>query len=210
MWLDLIDSLRCPNDHDETPLVCVAYQSSDRDLEDGVLGCPQCRAQFRVRDAVAWFGETPGDVRQAIFAVAGDDDGSLALRVAALLDLSTPGGVVAFSAGAAASAADVAARVDVHALVVNVAAARPGLVSAICGVRTLPLAAGSLRGAVLDAPDAGFLESFARAVRVGGRLIAPAAWTLPVDYRELARDERQWVAEHESARSRPVPLRVAR
>ena len=208
MWLDLIDSLRCPNDHEETPLVCVAHRSRDRDLEAGVLGCPVCQAEFTVRDGIARFGDTPDDTPAAAANAMADD--ALVLRIAALLDLSAPGGVVALSAGAAACAPQVAERTAVHAVVVNIAAAQPGTVSALCGVQTLPLAAGSLRGAVLDESAAPLLASAARAVRVGGRLIAPAAWAMPEDYRELARDERQWVAEHASARSRPVVLRVAR
>lgn len=208
MWLDLIDSLRCPNDHEETPLVCVAHEARDRDLEAGVLGCPVCRAEFTVRDGVARFGDAPGDAPAAAADATVDD--ALVLRLAALLDLSAPGGVVAFSAGVAAAAPQVAERMEVHAIVVNVAASQPGTVSALCGVQTLPLASGSLRGAVLDESAAPLLASAARAVRVGGRLIAPSAWAIPEDYRQLARDERQWVAEHESARSRPVALRVAR
>ena len=209
MLLDLIDSLRCPNNHDEIALVCVAYQSRDRELDEGLLGCPLCLAQFGVREGVAWFGETPPGVLPAGLGTVADDE-SLALRTAALLDLSTPGGLVAFSGGAASYARGVAERSGVHAVVVNVAVVWPGLVSALCGVHTLPLAAGALRGAVLDESGAALSASTARAVRVGGRLIAPVTWSIPEDYRELARDERQWVAEHESARSRPIALRVAR
>jgi hypothetical protein len=38
-------------------------------------------------------------------------------------------------------------------------------------------------------------------------LVAPAHAPLPAGVRELARDEREWVAVKESAASAPVPLR---
>ena len=73
----------------------------------------------------------------------------------------------------------------------------------------LPLGVGTMRGAALDDrhADARWIGSAARVVQRGGRLVAPAHAALPDDITELARDEREWVAEVRVAASGLVPLR---
>jgi hypothetical protein len=76
----------------------------------------------------------------------------------------------------------------------------------------VPLAAGVLRAAWLDeaTSDPSLLAGVARALRPGGRLVAPAATGVPAGIRELARDAREWVGARDAAvpaASAPVSLR---
>lgn len=82
--------------------------------------------------------------------------------------------------------------------------------SAVRTMESVPLAPGVLRAAWLDAATASpaMLDAVVRALRVGGRLVAPAHARVPAGVRELARDAHEWVAECVSAAgSAPVPLR---
>jgi hypothetical protein len=73
----------------------------------------------------------------------------------------------------------------------------------------LPLGVGTVRGVRLDAAHggAGWLDSAWRALEPAGRLVAPTTAPLPTGVVELARDEREWVAEVQSAASGLIPLR---
>jgi len=51
------------------------------------------------------------------------------------------------------------------------------------------------------------LESIVRAVRLGGRVLAPATVPIPDGLRELARDDEEWVAEVTVRASGLVELR---
>jgi hypothetical protein len=69
------------------------------------------------------------------------------------------------------------------------------------GAPTVPLAAKSVRGVVLDgawATDARRVASAVSALVPRGRLVAPADMPVPPGVRELARDDRQWVAERDA------------
>jgi hypothetical protein len=84
-------------------------------------------------------------------------------------------------------------------------------VSGLGGAATVPLAAGSLRGAALDARanDAAFLESAIRAMRPAARVVAPVTTPLHAELKELARDDREWVAEKVGQSAPMIPLRRA-
>src|SRR5688572_33340449 len=56
VFIELIDSLRCPVDHDESWLVASIVERSGRDIVAGTLGCPVCRAEYPIRDSIAVFG----------------------------------------------------------------------------------------------------------------------------------------------------------
>jgi hypothetical protein len=135
------------------------------------------------------------------------------MRAAALLALTSAGGIVAL-AGAWDAAVDALLGVaDVRVLVVEPAhayAPREG-VGAVAGA-WLPVAPGSLRGVALDGPTAApeRLAAAVAALRPGGRLVAPAHAPVPDGVRELARDLRHWVAERDAPAGAVVPLRRAR
>jgi hypothetical protein len=125
-----------------------------------------------------------------------------------LLDLRDDGGVVVLAGAHAREAAALGAMAAVRCLVVNPDASVVGDATLLVGDR-IPLAAGHVRGVALDAAMSTErrLEGFVRALRPGGRLVAPAGTPLPPGVRELARDAREWVAERVAPASPPVTLR---
>jgi uncharacterized protein YbaR (Trm112 family) len=213
VFVELIDALRCPRPHADSWLVAAALETRDRCVLRGTLGCPVCRAEYPVRGGVAAFG--PIGAHRAAAAADGvglpaDDE---AIRLAALLGLASAGGIVAV-AGTWDAAVDALLQVaDVRVLVVEPASpyAPREPVGAVTGA-WLPVAAASLRGVALDAATAApeRLAAAVHALRGGGRLVAPVAVPLPDGVRELARDERHWVAERDAPAGAVVPLRRAR
>lgn len=217
MFVELIDALRCPRAHDSTWLVTAASETRDRCIVRGTLGCPVCRATFVVEGGVARFDQTAPAASPAPYAASGAGDGddrhAEAVRLAALLGLTSAGGLVAV-AGAWDAVVDPLLRVsDVRVLVVEPAGpyAPRESVGALVGA-WLPVAAASLRGVALDEGTAAAerLAAALTALRPGGRLVAPAATPVPDGVRELARDARHWVAEREAPAGAVVPLRRAR
>lgn len=192
MLVDLIDRLRCPNDHADTWLVAAAARTVDRQLIDATLGCPECSAEFEVRDGELWFG--PPAAGGAMPHVADD-----AMRAAALLGLEA-GGLYLLDGGWGSVALALQEIVDVNLLLADppsavapAAAAGQGTLRGV-GDRW-PLAASSLHGLALDLATPARVADAVRVLRDGGRLVAPAAAAVPLGVRELARDDRHWVAE---------------
>lgn len=205
MFVDLVDALRCPAAHAETWLVAAAYRTRGRVILDGALGCPECAASYAIRDGVAHFGAPDGgaaaDAVPQSPAPAADERAAEAMRLAALLDLAGPGGIVALGGTWDAVADALLELADVRVLLVEPAAAYAPRepVGAARGA-LLPLASGQVRGIALDAVTAtpARLEAAARALRPRGRLVAPIGVALPAGVRELARDARHWVAERDA------------
>ncbi|MBI2407698.1 MAG: hypothetical protein HYV19_05305 [Gemmatimonadetes bacterium] len=193
MFVELIDRLRCLNIHTDTWLVAAASRSANRHLIDATLGCPECDAEYEVRDGEVWFGEV---VPRATTEPMNVDD---AMRAAALLKCQEHGLYVLDGAwgGLAAALQQI---VDVDLLLTDPpsvpsthAAAGQGTLRGV-GERW-PLASASLHGMALDhATDARTADAL-RVLRPGGRLVAPVGSPLPAGARELARDDRHWVAE---------------
>jgi hypothetical protein len=221
MFIELVDALRCLNEHDESWLVAAVVRFEGRYIDQGSLGCPVCRAEYRIERGAADF-RAPGAAGQAL-----EDSGHLressailvdhaeeVLRIRALLDLSEAGGTIALAGQAAALASAIEDEADVNVLAVNPGAAsehRAGRSTLLVRDR-IPLARGSLRGAVIgdDQASPAMLSGLASAIRVGGRLVAPAAAPVPFGMEELARDDRQWVAVKRDAASAPVQLGMRR
>ena len=228
MHLDLIESLRCPHAHDDGWLVAIPDVVRDRVMWSGEIGCPQCAATWRVHEGVLALEtarETTGAAALPSTApdatlrnpgspdTASFDPGSLeseALRTAALLDLRTPGGVVLLAGAHAHHAPALAALVPgVLVLTLNAPADAPNVHGHLRVDPPLPLGVGTLRGVRLDDAhaDAAWLPGVLRALARGARVIAPVAAAQPPATRELARDDREWVAEVSVAASGLVPLR---
>ncbi len=215
MFVELIDTLRCPRPHADTWLVAAARETRDRSVVRGTLGCPSCRAEYPIEGGVAAFDEAPraAPAPEPVHEGVPETLHEEALRLAALLGLTGAGGIVA-AAGTWDATVDPLLQVaDVR--VVLVEPARPYVprepVGALVGA-WLPVAAASLRGVALDGPTAvpERLAAAARALRAGGRLVAPAHAPVPEGVRELARDARHWVGERDAVPSAVVPLRRAR
>ena len=218
MHVDLIEALRCPNAHEESWLVARFDRMAGRQVAEGTLGCPVCRAEFPIVGGAVRFdrggaGESAGHPAGAGWPEgAGGEAG--ALRLAALLGLGEGTGVVVLAGAWSAWRAAIAALVpDFQLLLLNppVAAAVPEEVgeppSVLVSPGRLPVAAGAVRAVAVDEGNAtpALLADAVRALAAGGRLVAPAATALPDGVGELARDEALWVAERREA-PRLVPL----
>ncbi len=208
MFIELVDSLRCIADHEDTWLVAAVAEFRGRHLARGSLGCPVCRTQYQVENGEVAFGRPGGSSEPGV-----PPDEDTVLRARALLDLAEPGGLVALYGDAASLALALEEETQATFLLVNPQGVRlePG-VSTIWVEDRLPLAPGVLRAAMVGAgPVTGvFMANLATAVRAGGRIVAPVEVPLPDGVAELARDTREWVAERSRERvSAPMPLRRA-
>lgn len=209
MFIELVDALRCPHDHAESWLVLAADRMDGRDVVEGVLGCPVCRAEFPIARGVADLRVAPpsteGESGDAAAAAPVADAG---LRLAALLNLTDAQGFALLVGATTRHAAALGAVADTHLLLVNpVAGAGALAASVLLADGALPLAAASARGIALDdAAGPSMLAGAVRALRPGGRLVAPVALAVPAGVIELARDAAVWVGEREAGASGLVSL----
>ena len=235
MHIDIIELLRCPRPHEESWLVASFDRMAGRHVTEGRLGCPVCRAEFLIAGGVVRFdragspdsGAPGAEAADAVgdrtrtrpagkVEVGGPDraEDDTPLRLAALLDLSSGGGVVVLSGSWGENATKLAGITeDIHLLLHDPEtvpeAGDTGTISAIVSPGRLPLAAGAVRGVALGAGGSGseLVSDAVRSLREKGRLIAPAGTALPAGVTELARDERVWVAER---RARPQLVSLGR
>lgn len=197
MHVELIDRLRCPSPHADTWLVAAATRTAHRHLVEATLGCPECKAEFVVRDGELWLGECR-DARPAAVSVPVSADD--AMRAAALLALEEHGLYLLDGAwgGAARGVQEI---LDVSLLLADPPpadgdAAAPSAQGTLRGVGDRwPLADASLHGLAIDRVTPARLADAVRTLRPRGRLVAPVAAPLPPGVAELARDDRHWVAE---------------
>jgi hypothetical protein len=212
MFIELVESLRCPRPHEFTWLVASTLEMAGRDIRRGLLGCPSCSARYPIRDGVVDFrtrdGSTPIPDSVPLGEPGGDPE--LAMRVAALLDLTSPGGFVMLAgtwARAAPALPPLVEGVEVLVLNATVALASGNGLSLARTDGSIPIRPGAARGIALDERHALHVNSAARALRQFGRLVAPVGATLPPDLEELARDGSNWVATKRVETSEAVPLR---
>ncbi|MEX1185784.1 MAG: hypothetical protein WEA80_04285 [Gemmatimonadaceae bacterium] len=203
MFIELIDLLRCTRPHEDSWLVAAFYEMRERDVIDGLLSCPVCNARYPIAQGVAWFDVTPGTASNAARAPA--DDG---VKAAAYLNLVEPG--IVLLEGGWAGAADFLAGLGNTVIAFN----SPDLTATtrVSRVRCdgiVPLARECLDGAALDTAEPAMVESGARALKSGARMVAPAEVALPARLVELARDDSHWVAAREGG-SASAPVQIAR
>ena len=214
MFIELLDTLRCIRPHEDSWLVGSFDELIDRHIIRGTLGCPVCGAEYPVRGGVADFRMSvhQADEAASVAEAAASHDESAAMRLAALLGLGEPGGIVLLMGQWAASAPALEALVPgVQFLLVNPASPVFPFASVARTDAVLPFAAASVRGAVFDPAGATEMTArhAARVIRPGGRLIAPAGEPVPEGITELARDGSQWVGERQADAAGPV-LRLTR
>lgn len=195
MFVELIESLRCPNEHEESPLIAQATKTENRRIQSGTLGCPVCHEEYPIRDWVAWFGQIPPLTG---FEVPSQET---AMRVAAFLELSDARGFALLCGRWGVHAELIALLTETPLVLVNHSIAAP-VQHAAGGIRgkTIPFAAGSARALAIDETSTReIIASGVRAVRAGGRVIGPAKIAVPEGVTEIVRDETLWVGEKTAA-----------
>ena len=202
MFVPLVDSLRCPNPHDETWLVASIERAEERDIKQGMLGCPNCYAEYPIVDGVVRFDDS---VQRAPFVAPNEQE---AMRLAATLELTDPRMTALLVGEWGAHAPLVRAMSPAHLLLVN---PPEGIVSGD-GVSILLTNAVSVAGASMDAvavdarvPDA-IVARLCATLRGGRRMIGPVARPVPGFLKELARDDEIWVAELEPGAVTSAPV----
>jgi hypothetical protein len=213
VFLELVDSLRCVRPHEDSWLIARADELVARHIVQGELGCPICEARYAVRDGVANFRGAERAFPSETSSTAPQDASAAALRAAALLGLTEPGGLVVLAGEWSACANALLECVEgVQLLALDPAPTlrSGGALSLALIPDALPLAAASARGIALDAAHAtpSLLAAASRALAPGGRLIAPASARVPESLQELARDDEQWVAAAPRS-SVSAPVRIA-
>ena len=200
MHILLTDILTCPQCGPEYGLILLPDAVRERRVQAGVLGCPNCRQQYPVRDGGCELGGEP--------LVGATADAERGERLAALLGVVRGPGVLLLVGPASADAGLVAQLVPDVEVIACGWGGEAGPVAEQAGVSrigiagsVLPLVSGRIAGVALtgDAADA-LLEEGVRVLSPLGRLVLEPA---PVDAAErvakgglrvVAQDERTLVA----------------
>lgn len=222
MHVELTDLFRCPAPHRDSWLVAAAHRTESRVILDGVLGCPECGAEYSIRDGVAYFGERGalhergqvqerGQERESQHAPHAQIDAELPFRITALLNATDGQATVALIGASCLLARAMQVIVPVRCVVVDATDERRAITALaahdapLAILRTdggLPVAHDSLHGVYVGIGDP---APYTAALRASGRLIAPAAYPVPEGITELARDADRWVGE-KAARTLPGAL----
>jgi hypothetical protein len=192
LFIELTEILRCPRHHAESYLVAAPIAMEGRLITRGVVGCPECHAEFPIVDGVVYFGAPGGPhgpVAGAPVPAARDYDAS---ALAAFLNLDGPGGYAALVGHAARVGPElVALTPGVHFVAVNPPAGTvPGpMLSVLESPRGLPFKSASLRAVALGADHAGepWLGEGSRVLLAGLRLVVEDEHAQIEGVAELAR-----------------------
>jgi uncharacterized protein YbaR (Trm112 family) len=208
MFIELVDALRCPRTHEESWLVASATRMEARHIVDGTLGCPVCMAEYPIRDGVVDFRrEGAPPIAEVI-----DSSGELAMRTAALLDLTDATGFAVLTGAWGGIANELSRIVETPLIVVD----PPGDVVGMPGISVvrcddaLPIAPAAARALALDGGSEARVRSAVSAVKAKGRIMGATTLDIPAGPKELARDAPMWVAERELIPSPLVTLHVRR
>ena len=202
MFIPLVDSLRCPRPHDETWLVASIERAEERDILEGVLGCPACLAEYPIHDGVVWFDTS---VSRTPFL---PPDEIQATRIAAALDLTDPRMIAVLHGDWGAHAQLVRSISPAQLLLVN---PPEGIVSgdgiSIVLSDTAPLGVSSMDAAAVDVTATeGMVASLRASLRGGRRMLGPAAMAVPAFLTELTRDRHVWVAQLDAGAVTSAPV----
>lgn len=190
MFIELVDHLRCPADHEEQYLVLLPDRIEDRWVRAGRLGCPRCGRTFVLSDGVLDLGGAPPAAEMATALAPGS--------LAPLAGLNGPGGYLALVGSPGNEWRGVAELLPGVGLV----AVNPGPetrdefgISVIRGER-LPLKTRSMRGVVLGTPygeDAAWVREAVRVVLPGLRIVGEGGEPPPDLVDLMASAEGVWV-----------------
>lgn len=180
MHLLLTDHLICPRCENESGLILLTELMTDRRVQTGALGCPQCRSQYPIVDGVAdlRIGGTPPPSE----TVSLDPDA--ATRLAALIGV-TEGPAFVLTIGLTTEAAATLAAVVPGVEVVSAGAAdessAPG-VSRIVFDGRIPIRTGGVSGAAVTVrAEPELIADTTRVLNPVGRLVLTAADELAVE-----------------------------
>jgi uncharacterized protein YbaR (Trm112 family) len=196
MYIELIDVLRCPREHEETWLVAAFTRMNGRFVVTGTLGCPVCSASYPIENGVADLRDQQFVEGAASNTDAAPTDTGSAIRIAAMLGLTRPRSLIAIRGSEGSLAKEVSELTECRVIVLdgNDPAGDTERVATIRSGNRVPLATASLDGIVLTGISSETGEA-SRVLRAGGRLVASAQASIPSTFRELARDDRYIVAE---------------
>ncbi|MBA3969622.1 MAG: hypothetical protein H0X52_05930 [Gemmatimonadetes bacterium] len=180
MHLLLTDVLACPRCGPEFGLILLADEVRERRVLQGHLGCPNCREEYPIRHGVADLRfPPPAETGSPEKPVEASEE--LALRVAALLGVRTPGArILLIGAGAnlALGLSRLLPDVEVIALVGRPDAAEQDLagVSVVAAGAVLPFQLGKLHAAaILGGADQADVSRAAAVLARGARLLIDPA-----------------------------------
>jgi uncharacterized protein YbaR (Trm112 family) len=217
MFIELVDALRCPNEHEESWLVLAATTLEDRHIRDGVLGCPVCLAEYSIRDGIADFRRERETTTRDTYNDERPRQGAASMvsteQLAAMLSLPDALGFAVLTGEWCRHADALDALIDAPPLLLVDPPAqvtmRPGI-SGLMADERLPLAVRAARAVAVDEMSMRRVESAAECTRVGGHVVAPVDASVPSSVRELARDGAVWVGAREASTSGLVSLHVRR
>jgi uncharacterized protein YbaR (Trm112 family) len=189
LFIELTEVLRCPNDHAESYVVAAPIAMDGRRIVRGVIGCPECHAEFPIVDGVGYFGAAGARGGPAAHPPSPDYD---AAALAAFLSLDGPGGYAVLVGAAARFGPGVVEAVPgVHFIGVNPPAgvAPSPALSLLESPRVLPFKSATVRAVALGADHTGapWLREAVRILLTGLRLVAEDERASPDGISELAR-----------------------
>jgi hypothetical protein len=191
MHIELIDLLRCPREHEETWLVAALSAVQDRFVLKAKLGCPVCGASYSITNGTADLRTDGGDRPSAHIEVEDEE----AVRIAGLLNLTTQNSVVVLEAHNAMHAHRVSEMTVCRVIALNPSGAvddSETVATVLCDAR-IPLASRSIAGAACESENV--IQDAARVLRDAGRALLPVDSTIPSGLTEIARDDRNILAE---------------
>jgi hypothetical protein len=195
MFVELLEKLRCPNGHADSPLIAAATRTADRNIIEGTLGCFVCHAEYPIHAGAVDFGND--EPVPALTADALSEE--RCVRVGALLGLDERGGLYVLDMISSYFITELARLSPASrfvALTANPEMEGADLVIIGHG-SAIPLARGCARGIALDETSPALLRSAVQALAPGGRLVAPAKALVPDGITEIARDAEGWVGVRE-------------
>ena len=194
MFIELTEILRCPRDHAESYLVAAPIAMDGRRIVRGVIGCPQCKAEFPVVDGVAYFADRPKPGPGAAASPSYD-----VAALGAFLHLSGPGGYAVLVGAAARFGTEMARALSgCHLVAVN---PPPGVVAApalsVLVAGALPFKSSTVRAVALgaDHADPVWVREATRILLPGLRLAIEDERASPEGISELARGAGLFVGE---------------
>ena len=192
MFIETIDLLRCPREHEETWLVAAFTKMNGRFVVEGSLGCPICEATYLIASGIADFAP---ETQRAPANASASSDTEQAIRLAAFLNLVRPGSTVVLEGDYAIHAATIADITHCRVIAINPSheVIETEQTSTIHAAGRIPLGTSAVDG--IAATSAAIIADAARVLKPGSRLVAPASIQLQPALNELARDETSVVAE---------------